>query len=318
MDTSSASTKTEVFLESDREVPGQKYVCLSFISPEKVLASKDAFFFSQFVKDVEVQHKIEATEKFLMSQLQVVEKQLSALQDTLQDTLQQQDKGQAQQLQDQQQEAQGESQGQAALAEGVAAVRATRAALSTSVIADLQAHVKEHMSDFRATTIEERYTAFMAVNRKRLEGDFHEANEFRTTVRGIKVRGSFESYPEAAAKAKALQKSDPAFSVYVGQVGSWLPWDPEPAEVAEAEYADEQLNTLMKKYRENEQKREEFFEEQKKERMAAARAAGRKQTSETAPAASTLASAPATSNAAAPSDMFTSGAADEVMARKAL
>jgi hypothetical protein len=84
-------------------------------------------------------------------------------------------------------------------------------------------------------------------NRKRLEEEFFAKNSFRTTIRGLKVRGVYDTYPEAVNRAKTLQKLDPSFNVYVGQVGFWVPWDPEPTEVADQEYADDQLNQLMKK-----------------------------------------------------------------------
>jgi hypothetical protein len=73
------------------------------------------------------------------------------------------------------------------------------------------------------------------------------------------------------ARAKTLQKLDPDFNVYVGQVGFWLPWDPEPSEVPDQEYADDQLNQLMKKYKENESQRDEFSESMKRERIGAAK-----------------------------------------------
>jgi hypothetical protein len=47
-------------------------------------------------------------------------------------------------------------------------------------------------------------------------------------------------------------------------VGKWTPWDPQPHEVKEQEYNNDQLNTLMKKYHENEDAREQFFEERSK------------------------------------------------------
>jgi len=53
-----------------------------------------------------------------------------------------------------------------------------------------------------------------------------------------------------------------------------VPWDPEPHEVGDSEYADDQLNTLMKKYKENEGKRDEFFAEQKAGRIMGAGGAG--------------------------------------------
>jgi hypothetical protein len=35
-------------LEEDKPISGQKFVCMSFISPEKILKQKDAFFFQEF------------------------------------------------------------------------------------------------------------------------------------------------------------------------------------------------------------------------------------------------------------------------------
>jgi hypothetical protein len=60
--------------------------------------------------------------------------------------------------------------------------------------------------------------------------------------------------------------------VYVAEVGQWLPWDPEPDDVQEQQYGNEQLNTLMRSYRENATKRDEFFEEEKRQRIAEAAA----------------------------------------------
>lgn len=38
-------------LEEDKPIAQQKFVCVSFISPENVIQNKDLFFFSQFVKN---------------------------------------------------------------------------------------------------------------------------------------------------------------------------------------------------------------------------------------------------------------------------
>jgi hypothetical protein len=46
-----------------------------------------------------------------------------------------------------------------------------------------------------------------------------------------------------------------------------MAWEPDPNNVGDQEYANEQLNTLMKKYRENEENREVFYNEQKKSRI---------------------------------------------------
>ena len=38
----------EDFLEVDQNIPGQNYVCLSFVSPEKILKEKEVFFNTSF------------------------------------------------------------------------------------------------------------------------------------------------------------------------------------------------------------------------------------------------------------------------------
>jgi hypothetical protein len=82
-------------------------------------------------------------------------------------------------------------------------------------------------------------------------------------VRGLKIRGVYASQGEAVARSKQLQRNDTIHNVFVGEVGKWLPWDPNPNAVAEQEYAEDQLNTLMKKYKENETARDTFYSEQR-------------------------------------------------------
>ena len=59
----------------------------------------------------------------------------------------------------------------------------------------------------------------------------------------------------------------------MAEVGKWTPWDPSPNDVKDQEFANEQLNTLMKKYKENEDSREKFFEERTKGPKSVATAA---------------------------------------------
>jgi len=87
-------------------------------------------------------------------------------------------------------------------------------------------------------------------------------------IRGLKVRGSFETYDEAKAHAEELRNIDKYHNVFVGEVGKWLPWDPEPdsKQVKESNYAEEELHQLMKSYREN-QIEAKNFEQQRKNNM---------------------------------------------------
>ena len=78
-------------------------------------------------------------------------------------------------------------------------------------------------------------------------------------MRGLKLRGNYSTQEEAAARAKKLQRNDPVHNIFLVAVGKWMAWDPSPNDVAEQEYAEDQLNTLMKSYKENEEARDEFY-----------------------------------------------------------
>lgn len=282
-----AEERKEVYLEADKEIPGQHYTCLSFVSPNKVLADKRHYFFSEFLKDYGLQYKIRATETFLMSQVNKVQDTLSSTQDALENLIL---KGADAKVED--------------ISGALASLKATRARLTTDVSADIETHVKANMADFRVDTLTEAHDAFLLKHKKRLEEAFFEKNEFRTTVQGLKIRGVFDTYGEAMARAKTLQKLDPSHNVYVGQVGHWLPWDPEPHEIGDSEYADDQLNTLMKKYKENETKRDEFFAEQKAGRIMGAKAAATAAAPKGVTAGSGAPGAGSSTTAEVPNDMF--------------
>jgi chromosome condensin MukBEF ATPase and DNA-binding subunit MukB len=89
----------------------------------------------------------------------------------------------------------------------------------------------------------------------------------KSTLSGIKVRGSFETYEKACEHAKKLQTVDPYFNVFVGEVGKWLAFDPNPDSevVKDSEYANEELNNMMKNYLENQEKAKLFHEKRKNE-----------------------------------------------------
>jgi hypothetical protein len=99
-----------------------------------------------------------------------------------------------------------------------------------------------------------------------LQTAFDKQTDFQTNVRGVKVRGVYNTYDEAQTRAKVLQRMDRSFHVYVGQVGYWLPFDPTADHVDNEEYLEEELNTLMKEYKDNEVRKDIFYEEQKREK----------------------------------------------------
>ena len=84
---------------------------------------------------------------------------------------------------------------------------------------------------------------------KQLENKFNVDHKFQTNVRGVKVRGVYETKEAAERRAKKLQTLDSDFSVFVGQVGFWLPWDPNEDSVEDEHFKNSQLNDIMEKYR---------------------------------------------------------------------
>ena len=46
----SENTKYVDLLEEDKPISGQKFVCVSFVSPENILKQKNHFFFQEFLK----------------------------------------------------------------------------------------------------------------------------------------------------------------------------------------------------------------------------------------------------------------------------
>lgn len=117
---------------------------------------------------------------------------------------------------------------------------------------------------FNSEKVKDNYHYFVNENNDKLEKDFHELNNFQTSIRGIKVRGTYDTLKEAQVRAEVLRKKENnKFSIYVAQVGCWCPWSPNPDDISEQEFAETQLNTMMKKYHENLQEKEEFFEKRK-------------------------------------------------------
>ena len=226
----------EDFLDEDTEIPGQRYVLLSFISPEKVLDKKELFFFQKFLHAYEVDWKIKNLEKYTVELVKNINDQLDERSKEL------------------------EKADQIASAE---ICRKNRLRLD-DVMSQYGPFIQKNKADLNKTKIVEAYDDFMYTHKTKLEEEFYALNEFRTSMRGVKVRGVYGNPKEAEIKAKKLQSKDKYHNIFLGEVGKWTPWDPSPNEVKDQEYNNDQLNNLMKKYKENEDSREQFFEERTK------------------------------------------------------
>jgi hypothetical protein len=52
-------------LEEDKPISGQKFVCVSFVSPETILKQKNIFFFEQFLKHYDLSKSVERFTQFM-------------------------------------------------------------------------------------------------------------------------------------------------------------------------------------------------------------------------------------------------------------
>ena len=196
----------EDFLEVDSKIPGQNYCCLSFISPEKLIKSKDQFKTRHFLKYI-LGPKLENEDEERVRQT-FIEKTKESL---------------------------------------------------------------DNDNNFKKV-----YDTWEFSRNKDLEDQFNESVDFQTSMRGVKVRGTYDTLKEAQIRAKVLQRRDKSFNVFVGQVGYWLPWDPSTEDIKDQEYQEDQLNQLMKKYNENVDEKDEFYEQEKQEKIRKAREENRK------------------------------------------
>jgi hypothetical protein len=121
--------------------------------------------------------------------------------------------------------------------------------------------------DVNFADFKNKFEDFKFRDEEKVGEEFDKHNNFRTSVRGVKVRGVFDTKREADVRAQVLQRMDPNFDVFVGQVGYWCPWDPNAQKIAEVEYLNKDLNNLMKEYKANEAKKDMFYNEQKAARQ---------------------------------------------------
>ena len=121
-----------------------------------------------------------------------------------------------------------------------------------------------HPQLFDEHSMQEDFKTFRNINSVELEDEFHRTNEFKTSIRGLKIRGTYASLDEARDRANKLHKNDPKHNVWVAEIGAWIPFADNPDTIKTQEYAETHLNTLMKKYHENNEQKDVFFQERKR------------------------------------------------------
>jgi hypothetical protein len=109
-----------------------------------------------------------------------------------------------------------------------------------------------------------------------LQEDFNKAVGNKTNIRGVKVRGVFETYEEADYRAKQLRENEEHFHIFTGQVGYWLPFNPQPDLIENQEYLEKELNELIKNHTQNQIMASKLFEDRKKQLIEQATKEGKK------------------------------------------
>jgi hypothetical protein len=99
--------------------------------------------------------------------------------------------------------------------------------------------------------------------------NFKDVDE-KSTMYTFKVRGSYSSVEEAQKRIQLLNQLDPNVNIYLAEVGKWCPFEDDPEKAKDAVYKDEELNRLMKGYKENQEKAKELFEVRKADMVAKA------------------------------------------------
>ena len=197
METNKDIEVEEDFLNVDNPVPGQNFVCLSFVSPEKMLKQKEVYFTTKFLE-----HFFNGEDRYTK---------------------------------------------------------------------DMRENISKGDVKLDYDTIKKFYEDWRYTRNEVVEKEFYDENDNTTTMRGLKVRGVYDTNKEASIRAQVLRKKDPNFHVFVGQVGYWLPWDPEAEGVQEQEYQEQQLNDLVKMYKENLENRDTLYEQETQDKIRKAR-----------------------------------------------
>jgi hypothetical protein len=197
--------------DEDPPIAGQKFACMSFVSPEKILKKREVYLFNQFVKNWEFSKSMERYFEFIHF---------------------------------------------------IAYKHNIKADI---LINDFNDFVKEESDKLKASGIDVDYKNFLDKQEDKLNEQFNREHAFQTSVRGLKIRGVYNTQDEAEDKCKKLREGDPSHDIYVGPVGVWIPWDPDAYKTGRVEHMEEELNALHTEKLKNEQLAKKEFEERVRE-----------------------------------------------------
>jgi len=202
----STNPKYVDLLEEDKPISGQKFVCVSFVSPDNILKQKNHFYFQEFLKHYDFTKSVQKFTQFLNF---ISYKYNMKFDD---------------------------------------------------IMGDFTDYMKSEKDTFTENYVSDEYKNFLDANDDKLEDEFNTSNAFKTSVRGLKIRGTYSTQQEAELRCKLLREVDPNHNVYVGPVGMWMPWEPEAYKTGRVEYLEDELNQLMSEKNKNEAAAKQEFE----------------------------------------------------------
>ena len=197
--------------DEDPAIAGQKFTCMSFVSPEKILKKREVYLFDQFIKNWDFSKSMERYFDFMHFIAYKYNLKVEGL------------------------------------------------------IDDFNDFIKEESSKLKKSGIEDDYKNFLDKQEEKMNEKFNREHSFQTSVRGLKVRGVYNTQEEAEDRCKSLRERDPNHDIYVGPVGTWIPWDPDAYKTGRVEHMEEELNALHKEKMHNEEQAKKEFEERVRE-----------------------------------------------------
>lgn len=229
------------YLKVDPPIPGQDWVCLSFVSPEALIKQREMEFFNQFLYH-EVNKTLKAQATHMVKELaHVLRKTVEPQVDKYKASVNENERLVGKHLEE----------------------------AYKKLIPDEEEFANRcmHLYAEDYDELHDKYKIFKLQNAVELDKKFDAEHDNLCSVRGLKVRGVFNDRRDADNKAKELRKLVEPVHVFVAPVGYWLPWDPDPDAIQDSEYMMPQLNELMKKYHDNVRDKNRHFEERKRDEM---------------------------------------------------
>jgi hypothetical protein len=197
-------------LDEDKAISEQKFVCLSFVSPEKIIKQREEYFFEKFVEQWQFAKEVEKYNQFL----------------------------------------------------GFLGFKYNLDVEKLNQ--DFSEFLKEEKDNIK-TSVGDDFKNYLDTNEEKLTEEYNLKHGFQTSVRGVKIRGTFSSQPEAELRCKMLRETDPNHDVYVGPVGVWMPFHPDAYKTGRVEHLEKELNELMHEKNKNEAKAKQEFDARVKE-----------------------------------------------------